>query len=41
MVVVESYDAFYDLFSDILMPYYLGLLLIYSIKIEKQQQNSH
>jgi hypothetical protein len=27
--IVESYDTFYDSFSDILLPYYIPLILIY------------
>ncbi len=27
-VLVESYDSFYDAFSDILLPYYLPLLVV-------------
>lgn len=28
-MLLESYDMFYDTFSDILLPYYLPLLVIY------------
>lgn len=28
-VLVESYDSYYETFSDILLPYYLPLLYIY------------
>ncbi len=36
-VIIETFNNYYDTYNDILMPYYIGLIIIYHQKMQARQ----